>query len=624
MAKRPLFAMGLFAFFAALVCTQVPFSGIVAVVIASAATLLIAIVLRKVTSIKSVALCALGALVASGAFLVKECAAVYPQLALDGTTTSVTMQVREILPSGQGYLVRVVDGGLEPKTGLCVYTYRRDLAPQSGDVLEATVRLEAAFDNADFDDASFAKSRGVYLYATIVSGEAFEWRAAGEELSWVDRTLFSLRSTIHDALYRCMPFDEAALAEGVLLGYRRNIDGDTAWAYRVSGVYHLLAVSGQHLSMLVGILFWLFDCYRIRHRKGAAIGMVIALAFTALCGFSPSVTRACVMTFLVLSGCLFRRRPEGLNSVGGAAFVMIAVDPFVIYDIGFQLSIVSTLGIVMLFPIWQRDVVERVTHLPPKIAVPVKAVLAAVGLSLSATLLTQPFTALYFGELSVWFLIGNVICVPLSSILLVLCLVFALAYVACMPIACVIADVMTMIAQAMTAVTRFVASLPFASVCVKEPFLIVWVFALALAVIVSFAIMKWRGVRRAVVGMTAVLLLVLPVARWMNADVTTIIPVSSSSPTWVIETADSRGMIFKGDGGTLERAVATMRSEGITRLDWVLWLNEASWRSVDLTALTIPIERLIVVDEAEDYVSLPSAQTVTLLGTTDVIRFGEN
>ena len=86
------------------------------------------------------------------------------------------MQVREILPSGQGYLVRVVDGGLEPKTGLCVYTYRRDLAPQSGDVLEATVRLEAAFDNADFDDASFAKSRGVYLYATIVSGEAFEWR----------------------------------------------------------------------------------------------------------------------------------------------------------------------------------------------------------------------------------------------------------------------------------------------------------------------------------------------------------------------------------------------------------------------------------------------------------------
>lgn len=215
--------------------------------------------------------------------------------------------------------------------------------------------------------------------------------------------------------------NEAGIAEAMTLGWRADIDPATQASFRDAGIAHLLAVSGLHVGLLAaivgGLLFWVN-----KERKGRIVRGVVQLAavwlFTFLTGLAPATTRAALMfSLLIISNILGRRTPK-MNLLAATAIATLAASPMLLFDIGWQLSYSAVVGILLAQPVIQ------LYH---------NKIWQASAVSIAATLATLPITLAAFHRIQLYFLIANVLIVPLAGLILA----FALLYMAlhCMPVA---------------------------------------------------------------------------------------------------------------------------------------------------------------------------------------------
>lgn len=206
----------------------------------------------------------------------------------------------------------------------------------------------------------------------------------------------------------------AGVAEAMTLGWRGDLEPDLYAQFRNAGIMHLLCVSGLHVGLLAvmvgGLFFWLGEERRGRILCGA-IQLVILWAFAALTGLAPATVRAALMFSLFVVSHMMGRRTDSLNLLALAAIVMLAADPQLLFDTGWQLSFSAVAGILLarpainLFrnPFWQTSIV-----------------------SLAATLATLPVTLATFHTFYPYFLIANIIIVPLAALILALSLLYLL------------------------------------------------------------------------------------------------------------------------------------------------------------------------------------------------------
>ena len=205
---------------------------------------------------------------------------------------------------------------------------------------------------------------------------------------------------------------EAGVAEALTLGWRADIEPTVQASYRDAGIAHLLAVSGLHVGLLAtivgGLLFWVNKERKGRTIKGVAQLMAIWL-FTLLTGLAPSTIRAALMfSLFIISNILARRTPK-LNLLAATAIITLAANPMLLFDVGWQLSYCAVAGILLARPIiqlyhnrlWQASVV-----------------------SLAATLATMPVALATFHRMQPYFLIANILIVPLAGIILALALIY--------------------------------------------------------------------------------------------------------------------------------------------------------------------------------------------------------
>ncbi len=618
MRKRPFFFIGLASFLSALLCALIsPVFGVVTALVTALCLCGVSLVRRR----RVMAMVGLWAVLVATAFFLRIQYVVEPQLALDGTSAYVTMRVIDKVATADAYVVEVEDGALEKGTRLCLWTGYYMIAPKSGDLLTAEVDLIAAYDQT-LESGSTAKANGVFLYAWPSRNSGLYWQDGQNTLALHRKAVYTLRETIHNTLYRRMNYDAAALAEAMMLGRRGNLSYEVSDAFRTSGVYHLLAVSGVHLSILTAVMLMSLRTVRLSRRAQALLTMGMVVLFMALCGFTASVTRAGVMTLLMLSGRLFSRRSDGLNSLGLAAGVMLLVDPFCIYDIGWQLSFAATLGLLLFLPVWEREITARAAESMPRIRVVLAPVSTAIGVSLCASLATMPLSALYFGGLSTVFLLGNLVCVPLSSVLLPVFLSATLtAWLT--PLSDILFAVGEWLSRLLTLYTARLASLPFAMVATNT-LVVVWLFLLLGAIVCGYMLYRMRGVLRAVAVMLAILIVGCGLHTVIYKDVSRIAVASSEQIAVTVRTGDTCGLIVAANGKTLSRASTLLYQEGIASLDWVLWLGEPSDYTVELSALTVPIERLLVSASPDGFRSLPAAREITVMEEGGVLTFGDN
>jgi len=242
-------------------------------------------------------------------------------------------------------------------------------------------------------------------------------KVEGEGQGWPHYALaYRVRHTLADALGRVVPEPQASIAQAILFGLRRDIPADVNQAFQDTGTTHLLAVSGMNMMMVLGMALpvgaWFFG-----RRRNLYLLMPVALlwAYAFLCGFSPSVLRAVIMASVYLAAKATSRPYAPLPSVSLTAALMTAQSPAIIYDLSFQLSFASVMGILFLWEPLSRFL-ERVLERPAQVSrwpEGVRRLLVdSVAVSAAAAIATAPILAFAFQRVSLLSVPATLLAIP--------------------------------------------------------------------------------------------------------------------------------------------------------------------------------------------------------------------
>lgn len=305
-----------------------------------------------------------------------------------------------------------------------------------------------------FDYQKYLRHKGIY------------WRLKTDELnphysvqsSGPIVFIQNLRQKGTSHIYEHFPEELAPLVAALVFGDRTTMAPDLLEAYEDLGIVHLLAISGLHVGMLAGLLFYV--CLRLQLTREKATNILIFFLpfYSILTGASPSVIRACAMMLIVLLfakySCKFKTSP--LDTICIVFFVYIFMDPNVIYDIGFQLSFFITFSLLLSTPLLAK--------------LRFKPLALLFCTSFIAQLSSVPIMLYHFYEFSLLGIVANIVYVPLFSIIILP--VFLMAFLLHLllgsfmePVLFLLDDIVSMI----NGLTKIFSNLPFSVIILGRP-----------------------------------------------------------------------------------------------------------------------------------------------------------
>ncbi len=288
-----------------------------------------------------------------------------------------------------------------------------------GDKIVLTGKLHRPFefsDNRKFSYRDYLKRQGI-IYVLSVKKER-EVKILRVDFGHLFlRRLYQWRSFASRLLERHLNSPESSLMQAMLLGERLHIPASLKDVFIKTGTAHILAISGFNVGIVVMVLFLLLRM--IPGPAGMTYGLTIffVVLYVLLTGASPSVVRAGIMSIVFLTGFVIERESSGINSLAFAAFLILVLDPQNIFDIGFQLSFISVLAILLFYPLLIDSIKPFLKRYPNKI---LKFVIESFALSLSAGFGVAGLIAYYFQIVTPVSLLANLMVVPLSAIATIL------------------------------------------------------------------------------------------------------------------------------------------------------------------------------------------------------------
>ncbi len=211
-----------------------------------------------------------------------------------------------------------------------------------GDRLQVTGVLEDPPEGEGFSYREYLERQGIY---TTLQPEEIQRLGSGYGNPLL-AALYRLRERLLALTYRLYPDPEASLLAGILLGVESGIPPDVKAAFQDSGTAHIIAISGFNIAILSALFATLFSRLLGRWR-GAIAALACIAVYTLLVGAGASVVRAALMGGLTLFAVQLGRRQDGFNTLAIVALVMALINPNVLWDAGFQLSFLATLGLVL-------------------------------------------------------------------------------------------------------------------------------------------------------------------------------------------------------------------------------------------------------------------------------------
>ncbi len=304
---------------------------------------------------------------------------------------------------------------------------------------------------SQLEDSDWARSRFMKGECAAVNVVRYrEYRTGG-----ADNPVLALRRSVIGKLAPEEGSDRALLA-GILCGYGTSLsDGGLKDAFSRAGVSHLVAVSGSHLAVVSTCIEVALRRVRAPRRTTLVITAMALVLFVLFTGASASAVRSACMVASGNVALWYGRRRHALSSLSLAAGVMLALNPALVFDLGFQLSALSVMGIHLF--LGYATCALRVLGASRTVA-------ESLGLTLVAQLVTLPITIPVFKQLSLIAPVANIVAVPCVSLLLTL----GLAYMVMLPIAPIASALfmpLSALARASVFLIRSLAGVPF--VCVS-------------------------------------------------------------------------------------------------------------------------------------------------------------
>ena len=401
-----------------------------------------------------------------------------PAHAMDGTTVRTTVTATsysydtdygvgvdgEFIIDGKPHKVRLYVNGVE------------EICP--GDTIEGAFQLRYT-PPGGMRDPTYHAGDGIFFLG-YSRGNVELHRAAESESKYLAE---HLRYGILRRLEALFPESTAPLAKALLLGDDFDLDYETDIAFKLSGIRHIIAVSGLHVAMLYSLL-------RVvslnRRWLTALLGIPALYFFAAAAGFTPSVSRACMMVGLMMLAQLIEREYDPPTALAFAALVMLVKNPLVITSISFQMSFACVAGIQLFdAPISGWFIAKLGAPKGKGLRSSVKRwFITSVSISLSAIILTTPISAYYFGTISLVGVMTNLMtlwAVSLSFYGIVVSLLVSLIW---MRGAAVIAAGASLAMKYVIFVAKLISAFPLAAVYTASIYIVLWLIFVYILLIV--------------------------------------------------------------------------------------------------------------------------------------------
>lgn len=284
-----------------------------------------------------------------------------------------------------------------------VLLFLKNKSIQKGDHLLVYTDLDFIKNNnnpGEFNAVSFWKNKNIFRVGFVTDDDVHI--IGHEDLSFIQLFLSKIHSALAEILELHLSKQNASLAKALILGDKDTLSTEVRSSFSNAGAMHVLAVSGLHVGIVLYILIYILGRFpKLFSKKSALIvSLVIIWIYAGVTGFSPSVLRASFMFSLLAIATVTGRRTNPMNILFFSAFVMLLINPLLIYSIGFQLSYLAMIGIFTLYIPLSRIFYIRNKWL--------KKIWEGTAVGIAAQIFTVPFTLYYFHQFPNYFAITNI------------------------------------------------------------------------------------------------------------------------------------------------------------------------------------------------------------------------
>lgn len=371
---------------------------------------------------------------------------------------------------------------------------------------------------------------------------------------------WEVRRRIVRSQVRWLGVPEGPLVSAMVLGSRAvDLPHNIRDLFVQAGLAHTLAASGFHVSLVLGLVLQL-----TRRASGGirfTFGCLALIIFLSLTGFQPSVVRAVVMGFAALVGLLLNRKVKRFGSLLLAATLLLLINPLWIWNLGFQLSFLATLGLIVTVP----ALVQRLNWLPPAIA-------CLIAVPLAATIWTLPLQLFVFGVVPAYGLILNIISTPLVASISMGGIISAIGALVWQEGGSALAAVLYYPTHWLINLVEFFSNLPGNSLAVGT--ISTWQLLGIYALLILVWLVGWWRKRWWFAGLLAISLVVIPFWHSANTLFRITVLATGAEPVIVIQDRGTVTLINSGNEGTGRFTILPfLRQQGINKIDWAIASN---------------------------------------------------
>ena len=392
----------------------------------------------------------------------------------DGVKIGVIVEPTEEKPKTFKSRIRIIDSAAANDVEILAY-FEKDSTtppPQFGDLIGfySDVRfIESNGNPLEFDYQQYMSRQGVYCQ-TYIKKQEYEilYPAYQKGIKYYGA---KIRQTLID-IYKqtVISGQQLAVLEALTLGYKADLEPETITTFQTSGAMHILAVSGLHTGIIMLITNFLLRFLDHSHKTRVFKCILIILIlwiFAAITGFSASVCRSALMFSMMTISQILDRSSSTYNTLATSAFILLIFNPLLIFNVGFGLSYLAVLAIIATTPLVKKtlpkfDPVHDTRWIHTKKWL-IRYFLGIIYVSIAAQLGTSILSIRTFNMFPTYFLITNILVIPLSYFIMVTSILL-LAVSWCTPLMWLATEILKLFLKLLTDSVSWIESLPAASI----------------------------------------------------------------------------------------------------------------------------------------------------------------
>lgn len=433
-----------------------------------------------------------------------------------------------------------------------------------------------------------------------------------------------LRKAVLSRLEAIFPEDTAGFAKALLLGETDDLAYLQDTAFQESGIRHIVAVSGLHVSILFALIFLLSGK---KPYLTAIFGIPALILFAFMAGLSPSIVRACVMQGVMILALLLKREYDPPSALALAVLVILLGNPFSVVSVSFQLSCGCIVGIFLFTGRLQKYFYRKFPGFSVKAKI-LQAIGAAVSVTVGTMIVTVPLCAYYFGVISLIGVLTNLLTLWAVSIIfygIVACCTLSLLW---MPVAQILGGLISLLMRYVLMMAELCSKIPFAAVYTASPYILV-----CLVLCYGLFALFWFGGRKHLMltaGAMAVLLVLSTAFSYIeprldNYRITVLdvgqgqcVLLQSKGQTYMVDCGGS------GDKTAANTAVRQLLSQGIDHIDGVILTHYDNDHvgGISYFLQRIQVDTLYLPKEENSFIDFPETQNIVILSEIREFNFG--